>query len=109
MGKNVLLRPHDCCKNRVNILAYRNLRYIRIGIPILKQYHIVFDYNDNSVGIIQDKSYLFNEIKENKINFYYIVIIIIILSAIILWLKRRKNIKSYLIDEEQKSIELLSK
>ena len=109
MGKNVLLRYHDCFKNRVNILAYKNLRYIRIGIPILKQYHIVFDYNDNSIGIIQDKRYLFEEIKENKFNYYYIVIIIIILSAIILCLKRRKIKKRHLNDEEQNSIELLSK
>ena len=111
MGKNVLLRYHDCGKNRVNILAYRNLRYIRIGIPILKQYHIIFDYKDGSVGIVQDKSYLFDEIRENKINYYYIVIIILILSAILLSLRIRKKKKknNRIIDYENNSNELISK
>ena len=77
LGKNVLLRPHDCCRNRVNILAYKNLKYIKIGVPILKKYHIIFDYLDNSVGIIQDKSYIFIESKMNNINFYNISILFI--------------------------------
>ena len=110
LGKNVLLRPHDCSKNRVNILAYKNLRYIRIGVPILKKYHIIFDYKDNSVGIIKDKSYLFDDIKTNYINYYLIVIFILILSAVVysLRLKSRKKKNSHLIDYNSNSKELLS-
>ena len=100
LGKNVLLRPHDCNKNRVNILAYNNLKYIKIGIPILKKYHIIFDYKDNSIGIIQDKSYIFDEIKMNNINFYimviFILIVIIIFFGLRIRLKGKKN--NHLID-----------
>ena len=110
MGKNVLLRPHDCCRNRVNILAYKNLRYIRIGVPILKKYHIVFDYSDNSVGIIKDKSYLFDEIKTNKMSYYSIIICILILASILFSLRdnstKKKN--SYFIDYDPNSIELIT-
>ena len=110
MGKNVLLRPHDCCRNRVNILAYKNLRYIKIGVPILKKYHIVFDYNDNTIGIIKDNSYLFDEIKTNKMSYYYIVICILFLSVIVFSLKAKLNKKknSHLIDYDPNSNELIS-
>ena len=110
MGKNVLLRPHDCCRNRVNILVYKNLRYIKIGVPILKKYHIVFDYNDNTIGIIKDNSYLFDEIKTNKMSYYYIVICILFLSVIVFSLKAKLNKKknSHLIDYDPNSNELIS-
>ena len=103
LGKNVLLRPHDCCRNRVNIIAYKNLKYIKIGIPILKKYHIIFDYMDNSVGIIQDKSYIFNEGKMNNINFYIVPIFIFILLSLIFSIRKirkrlNKKKNSHLID-----------
>ena len=110
LSKNVLLRPYDCSKNRVNILAYKNLRYIRIGVPILKKYHIVFDYKDNSVGIIKDKSYLFDKIKTNNINYYCVIIFIIILSAIVvsLRIKLSKKKNNHLIDYNLYSNEYLT-
>ena len=108
MGKNVLISPYDCTKKRVNILAYKNLRYIRIGVPILKKYHIVFDYKDNSVGIIQDKSYLFDELKSNSFSYYCIVILILIILVILftLRIKSRKLKNSHLIDYNSYSNEL---
>ena len=110
LSKNVLLRPYDCSKNRVNILAYKNLRYIRIGVPILKKYHIVFDYKDNSIGIIKDKSYLFDKIKTNNINYYCVIIFIIILSAIVvsLRIKLSKKKNNHLIDYNLYSNEYLT-
>lgn len=109
MGKNVLVRHHDCSLNRVNILAYKNLRYIRIGVPLLKKYHIIFDYKDNSVGIIQDKSYLFDEMKSNKIAYYCIFIFIFVLSIILYSVKTRRKKNSHLIDYDSNINELISK
>jgi hypothetical protein len=111
LGKNVILRPHDCWKNRVNILAYKNLNYIKIGVPILKQYHIIFDYKDNSVGIVQDKSFLFDDIQSNKIAFYCIVLFISVISIILYAIRnniKKRKINNQLIDYDLHSNELIS-
>lgn len=111
MGKNVLLRLHDCCRNRVNILAYKNLSYIKIGVPILKQYHIIFDYKDNSVGVVQDKSILFEEVQSNKIAYYCIIIFVSALSLILYNIRnkiRKRKLNSNIIDYDLHSKELIS-
>jgi hypothetical protein len=109
LGKNDLLRPYDCFRNRVNILAYKNLKYIKISIPILKKYSIVFDYKDNSIGIIQDKSYIFEEIKKNNINFYIVIIFILIIFIISFSFRKRLKEKknSHLIDYNNFSNEVV--
>ena len=107
----MILRPHDCWKNRVNILAYKNLNYIKIGVPILKQYHIIFDYKDNSVGIVQDKSFLFDDIQSNKIAFYCIVLFISVISIILYAIRnniKKRKINNQLIDYDLNSNELIS-
>ena len=109
LGKNDLLRPYDCFRNRVNILAYKNLKYIKISIPILNKYSIVFDYKDNSIGIIQDKSYIFEEIKKNNINFYIVIIFILIIFIISFSFRKRLKEKknSHLIDYNNFSNEVV--
>ena len=58
---------------------------------------------DNSVGIIQDKSYIFNEGKMNNINFYIVPIFIFILLSLIFSIRKirkrlNKKKNSHLID-----------
>ena len=101
MRKNDFIRP-SLIKGfyKINIIASKNIDYINIGLPILKNYYVIFDYKDNSIGFPEDKGYLYGNPKSKNKNYYIILILLLINNVILLipliiyvYLVRKKKYK----------------